>query len=216
MAKYKSEQITFSNWITYLTGLDSRIVQADADSVTIDGKVNLSFPMYQSNPDRRYMKIIVNGVEHQGETGAWFAGYTQPYVTTFIGDNVIIIRVTPSNIEAGTRGHEFVYITDGIGNYYAGIAFADRTEFNIYGTSLYDVTEGTVAYKIGAVISGISASAGTIAYSNYCPIVNGSNILFGFAKELLSCSTIAQRSVIALPNGNNYYALGTNTLIKIE
>lgn len=214
MARYKSEQITFSNWITYLTGLDSKIVQADADSVTIDGKVNLSFPLYQSNPDRRYMKIIMNEVTHQ--SGEWFSNYTQPYVTTFIGDNVIIIRVTPNNYEAGARGHEFIYITNGNGNYYSGVGYAYRTDFDIYSTSLYDVTEGTVAYKIGNVISNIIASAGTIAYSNYCPIVNGSNILFGFAKELLSCSTIAQRSVIALPNGNNYYALGTNTLIKIE
>lgn len=214
MAKYKSEQITFTNWITYLTGLDSRIVQASEDSVTIDGKVNLSFPMYQSNPDRRYMQIIINGISYQ--TREWYSNFTQPYLTTFFGDNIIIIRATPNNYTSGRGGLEFIYTTDGNGNFYAGCNYATNIEFNIYGTSLYDVTEGTVAYKIGAVISGIEASAGTIAYSNYCPILNSSNILFGFAKELLSCSSIAQRSVIALPNGSNYYALSTNTLIRIE
>ena len=211
MAQYRMEQINFANWISYLTGLDSRIVDNGDETVTIDGKFILDFPIYSSNTDRRYMRITVNGTTHQ--TADWYSAYTTPFIQTFISENVIIIRVSPSNMANLNGGHEMVFVNDGNGNYYAGVYMANP--FDINSTPLYNVSEGTVPYKLGKLIQFVMAN-NKVGYSFKVPIVDNSGVNFiGFAEDLLSCSTVPSKSSITF-EGDNYFALSTNILIKID
>ena len=60
-----------------------------------------------------------------------------------------------------------------------------------------------------------SAGAGKIDYVNHAPFISGGAKQFE-SSDIYSCSTVPQFSSIALPDGNNYYTIGTNAMVKVE
>ena len=214
MAIIKTEQILLSNWTTYLASLDDRIV-AGADSVTIDNQVILDLPMRSDTYDRRYMRITVNGIQHQ--TGEWYSSMTSPYVQSIVDDNFIIIRFTPTNYTPPFGGLEFIFVNGGNDRWYAGVQYRTNDQFIIYNNPLYYTMEGSSIYYLYKLFN-FSVDVGKLAYypDLKTPIVNSSNILAGMVQGIVSCSTTGYNSSISMPNGINYYSISTNAMVRID
>lgn len=59
------------------------------------------------------------------------------------------------------------------------------------------------------------ADAGNIDYINYSIFMSGGVKSFTFP-DIYSCSTVSIGTSIALPNGKNYFAIGTNSMVEVE
>jgi hypothetical protein len=60
-----------------------------------------------------------------------------------------------------------------------------------------------------------NAEAGNIDYINHSIFMSGGVKSFTFP-DIYSCSTVSIGTSIALPNGKNYFAIGTNALVEVE
>lgn len=211
MATYRKEQIAFANWITYLTGLDNRIVASGENTVSIDSKFTMSFYPVSSG---HQAKITVNGNDHT--TSDWYQRYANPFIETFIDANYIIIKIWSSTSDVV---YFIAYIKDNNGNFFAGIGDGVGVDvapnYDISSVAFYNVTDGVTVYNIKGIVP-FKAAPSNIAYSNYEAMIDASNNLIGFIQGFLSSSIIPVQSNISLPNGKNYYAIGKNSLIEIN
>ena len=76
------------------------------------------------------------------------------------------------------------------------------------------LNSGTMTISFYTILP-YSAGAGNIDYIEKSVFISG-GVRALFIPDIFSCSTIAQWSTIALPDGRNFIALGTNAMIEIE
>lgn len=60
-----------------------------------------------------------------------------------------------------------------------------------------------------------NAGAGNIDYINHSMFMSGGAKSFAFP-DIYSCSTVSIGTSIALPNGKNYFAIGTNSMVEVD
>lgn len=60
-----------------------------------------------------------------------------------------------------------------------------------------------------------SMGAGKVDYIEHSPFISGGVKQFD-CEDIFSCSTVPQFSSIALPNGKNYFAIGTNAMVEVD
>lgn len=60
-----------------------------------------------------------------------------------------------------------------------------------------------------------SSAAGNIDYINHSIFMSGGVKSFTFP-DIYSCSTVSMGTSIALPNGKNYFAIGTNSMVEVD
>ena len=220
--------------ISYLTGLDSRITcdttttaqYADSSNTatfnfSIDGKyiIQLKRRYVNSSTCRTWdWSNIVNGItvgsiginmwrypilptEDLEESHNWI-------VDSCIGQEEILLWMQSDYL--GTRFNSGLVKDENSTDCYAGYS----TGTSLLGGAFYRCSDCASGYTFPNMIN-FAAPAGHISYSTIAPMAcNG--VLTLYAKDILSCSTVARGSSISLPSGVNYYAIETNHMIKVD
>lgn len=224
--------------ISYLTGLDSRITcdtttalqYADSSNTatfnfSIDGKYILRITRGYANSSTTrnwYFTNIVNGIVIQQYSLRLWRYPTYPtsvleeshnlIVESCIGEKEILLWM---QADYGAERFNTALVEDQDSNEcYAGYSTGGSSYVGLLYGSFYRCSDGASGYTFPKMIN-FAAPAGHISYSTIAPMAcNG--VLTLYAKDILSCSTVARGSSISLPSGVNYYAIETNHMIKLD
>lgn len=219
--------------ISHLTSLDPRIVCMDTtEEQYSDSSAKASFRFNMDNKyifriTRTYVNsdtcrtFIFENIVNGQSTGSpslrlWrYATYptgviSQPStlnVKSSIGSNAMLIWMYASY---GTERFNTALVNNSSNSEsYCGYSTNDT----LYGAAFFRASDSSSGYSMPKVVN-FAAPAGHIAYSPICPItLNGTYVTS--IDEVYSCSTVTRGSTIALPNGENYRAIETNSMIKI-
>ena len=220
--------------ISYLTGLDSRITcntttaaqYADSSNTatfqfSIDGKyiIQLKRRSVNSSTTRTWdWSNIVNGIT-VGSAGINMWRYSilptgqidEPHsliVDSCIGQEEILFWMQGDY--QGARFNSGLVKDENSTDCYAGYS----TGTSLLGGAFYRCSDCASGYTFPNMIN-FAAPAGHIAYSTLAPMACSGTLTL-YAKDILSCSTVARGSSISLPSGVNYYAIETNHMIKLD
>ena len=100
----------------------------------------------------------------------------------------------------------FVYLNTNSDIFYASVA-----NHNVITSNFYN---GTINGNLAPTIFNYSAGAGKIDYTEKVPFLSAGTKQFDVFC-IYACSTVSQYSSIALPNGKNYFAIGTNLMVDV-
>ena len=158
--------------------------------------------------------IKVNGQTVVSTSG----NYRNFFVKGVVSDKFIFLH-TATNPYQETDSYfclSFAWILDEDNNAFVGYKYdnSDVNYLEITRLTFIKVSTGGSGYSIPKLIT-FSAGAGNIAYSSKAPIINSGAIAV-YPKNLLSCSTVSRESTIALPNGKNYFTIGTNNMVELD
>lgn len=169
-------------------------------------------------------KIVVNGTDYVTTTGIrFFSGNLAP--TASVGTN------SHFKVSAYATNHEVllwfgadsygsaipkipsnfstILICDSDNIYYCGAVGSSN---NIVGASLYKCDDETTGFQIAKLLDYAENTGDISIVKNvFNPIIKPSGI--SLTKDLYGCSTIAIGSAI-VADGDTYFAVGTNLLIK--
>ena len=209
MATYRFDNISGTDpalLANFLPTLDNRLTKV-TDSSPYDISINgdAIFRIASNS-----YKIILNGNEI-ASGGDVFQDFK---IWSIIDDNFILIRISRRGED---RFFTIAWITDGNDNNFIAGYWATSAAYNYFDMSLYSfyrVSDNTSGFTFAKMIN-FAAPTGSIAYSSIAPFTNGGSLAF-YGEDILSCSTIALESQIALPDGNIYRAISTNAMIKID
>lgn len=229
--------------IDLITGIDPRITcnttaaqqYADLTSasratfdIDIDGKFQIRLKRSATNNTQtaQYIySIIVNGNEYKISNAArWWTTNTIGTgtvsngffrVSAFITENVIFLWFgsnygTNVSIFPTSNPYSVGLIKDDNNNSFCNGVWNST---NIEDTPFYKCSDGTANYLLVKPLN-YTEGAGTIAYIDKNPI-SSDGAFSSFAKDILACSTVALGASVALPNGKNYFAIGTNIMCEI-
>ena len=159
---------------------------------------NYSFKSFLINRDVRFANA--------GKTPA--TEWTRRYYITYIkGANVRILYFGDYNSSALSGVYcSLIYLKD------SDEVYVGHTNSNtVLNASLF----GDVSTLTYSALLPYSAGASNIDYVGVTSFMSGGTKALT-TDEIYSCSTINQFSSIALPNGKNYFAIGTNALVEID
>jgi hypothetical protein len=164
-----------------------------------------------------YVSITIGGVT-TSRKGLYISG-REIKVRSVIDENFVYIVLIDLDPPYDELRHVLIsMITDGNNNYFAGQNYWENHSMSGYADKLTGIdfykTDGTHGYVFSKMIN-FAAPAGNIAYSSIAPLSNGGSLAL-YAAGILSCSTVAPFSSIALPNGKNYIAIDSNAMIEID
>lgn len=134
--------------------------------------------------------------------------WTRQYYVTYIkGANVRILYFGDYNVSALSGVNcSLIYLKD------SGEVYVGHMNSNIaLSANLYGDTD-TLTYS---ALLPYAAEAGNIEYVGTTSFMSGGTKALT-TSEIYSCSTINQFSSIGLPNGKNYFAIGTNALVEVD
>lgn len=219
--------------ISHLTSLDSCIVCMDTTAEQYADSSNTA--TFRFNMDNKYIfritrtyvnsatcrtfifENIVNGQSTGSRSLRLWRYETYPTgvigqpailnVKSSIGSNAMLIWMYA---EYGTESFNTALVNNTSNSEsYCGYSTNDT----LYGASFFRCSDSSSGYSMPKIIN-FAAPAGHIAYSPISPItLNGTYVTS--IDEVYSCSTVTRGSTIALPNGENYRAIETNSMIKI-
>lgn len=226
----------WTNFISYMTSLDSRITcnttaaeQCDIRVVytpeyifDFDGKFQIKFTRTaQWNSWSQYYAVtfIINETSHTA-TGLLFC---TPGDGTYRPDSNVFMRYSVASIISDTL--MFIWL----GNYNTSSdvsAFSDAgaflgdyagysSNYNIMAGNFYDVANAGVVVSSIAPALAYSAGSGNIDYIEKVVFVSNGTRAFEDT-NLFACSTVAFWTTISLPNGKNYLAIHTNAMVEIS
>lgn len=159
---------------------------------------NFSFKSTQSTRDIRFA--------YAGRVPTYEVA-RQYYITYVDGENVKILYFGDYNA-SGLSGTNcsLIYLKDSSEVYVGHMNSNVALNANLYGDT------NTLTYS---ALLPYATEAGSIDY------VGSTSFMSGGAKaltisEIYSCSTINQFSSIGLPNGKNYFAIGTNAMVEVD
>lgn len=231
----------WTNFISYITSLDSRITcnttaaeQCDIRVVytpeftfDFDGKFQIKFKrngQWNQWAQNYIVTYIINGVSYTpANNNNQYLLFCDPNDGTYRPDSAVFMRYSVAAIISD----ESIFIW--FGNYgqstnvstyqNAGAFIGDyagySTGYNILSGAFYDVVNaGVVAYSIAPILQ-YSAGAGNIDYIEKAVFISNGARGFEIA-GLCSCSTVTFWTTISLPNGKNYLAIHTNAMIEID
>lgn len=196
----------------YLSSLSSRITKVSDTEISIDNKVNITFSW---SGNTLTVTIKVNGTTLFTGSGG-YDYYPQPlvHIFTLISDDLIYFHIyRNTNGDTGTRDFVLAVVNDGNNNYFAGGMYNNGV-IDIHNITFYNVDTLENGYTFPKTIN-FAAPSGSIFYSSKAPFSNGGSFAF-FAKDIYSCSTVARGATIALPTGDTFVSIGTNSMVKID
>ena len=205
---YKEVNISVGyNVIDFLVSISDRFVKVDDNEATVDGKFRL-----RSNWSGASLMAYIYKDEDQ-----LFAGYSQcdyvaqpaAHLLVLISDNFILIRQNRNNYIDRYVTMMFVTNED---KHYAGGVTGNTNGHNIYALNLTSFEDSTSGYQITRLLN-FTAPAGSTAYLDRAVFSNNGDTAYWFT-ELCSCSTVPFNSTVTIL-GNNYLAIGTNTIVQI-
>ena len=224
--------------ISYLTGLDSRITcdttttaqYADSSNTatfnfSIDGKyiIRLKRNSANSSTTRSWAwSNIVNGVAVANAAINMWRYPILPTEAIYESHNLIVdscigqeeILLWMQSDYLGTRFNSGLVKDENSTDCYAGYSGGSSSYSSLLNSSWYRCADCASGYTFPNMIN-FAAPAGHISYSTIAPMTC-SGVLTLYAKDILSCSTVARGSSISLPSGVNYYAIETNHMIKLD
>ena len=130
---------------------------------------------------------------------SWFVGYAK-------GNDTLCLWLGSYNISALSNTNLSVLRIKTSNNNYLGYINSSA----IMTSTLYS-TSASVTF---ANVLPYACQSGYIDYISNAKFVSGGTKQFE-TSDFLSCSTVSLFSNIALPNGKNYLAVGTNTLLEV-
>lgn len=140
---------------------------------------------------------------HEG----WWGG--EMAIETLVSKNLIWFRASYPN-PAATDNFSMWFIANDAGTYYV----SSRGNSELYSASFSDYDTGASQNKIIRAIP-VSAAPGSIGYFPGTIVSNNGSTCFTLA-DTLSSTTVPLYSTVSLPSRENYLAIGTNTLARID
>lgn len=226
----------WTNFISYMTSLDSRITcnttaaeQCDIKKIytpvyifDFDGKFQIKFTRTDqwNNWTQNYaVNFIINGTSYAGN---WMlfcnlnAGTYRPDSNVFMQYSVAsIISDTSMFIWLGSYGTSSDVSAFSNSGAFLGDYAGYKNNYNIMAGNFYDVANaGVVASSIVPALA-YSAGPGNIDYIEKVVFVSNGTRTFEDT-NLFACSTVAFWTTISLPNGKNYLAIHTNAMVEVD
>lgn len=140
---------------------------------------------------------------HEGWWGSEMA------IETLVSKNLIWFRASYTDPTI-TDNFSMWYIANDAGTYYVN----SRGNNELYSASFSDYDTGAAQNKIIRAMP-VSAAPGSIGYFPGTIVSNNGTTCFTLA-DTLSSTTVPLYSTVSLPNSENYLAIGTNTLARID
>ena len=140
---------------------------------------------------------------HTGQWGSEMA------LETFVSKNLIWFRASYTN-PAITDSFSMWFLANDDGNYYV----SSQGDNKLYSASFSNYDTGASQNKIIRAMP-VSAAPGSVGYFPGTIVSNNGSTCFTLA-DTLSSTTVPLYSTISLPDRENYLAIGTNTLARID
>lgn len=139
-------------------------------------------------------------------TGQW---RSKMALETFVSKNLIWFRAS-YNDPAITDSFSMWFLANDDGNYYV----SSQGDNGLYSASFSNYDTGALQNKIIRAMP-VSAAPGSVGYFPGTIVSNNGSTCFTLA-DTLSSTTVPLYSTISLPDRENYLAIGTNTLARID
>lgn len=191
---------------TYMPTLSNRFTLGDAYDqkhyFVLDNKIPIWIRI--SYGQLGYINSAGNFVMlHEG----WWGG--EMAIETLVSKNLIWFRASYPN-PAITDSFSMWFIMNDTGTYYVN----SRGNNELYSASFSDYDTGAAQNKIIRAMP-VSAAPGSIGYFPGTIVSNNGTTCFTLA-DTLSSTTVPLYSTVSLPGRENYLAIGTNTLARID
>ena len=136
------------------------------------------------------------------------AANRQFFIAYFKSDNLLMLWLGSYNISAITSTVGCItMITHNNEKYVGGI--------NNYTPLSFDLIGSNSTGRIYPIAMNYSVGAGSIDYIDRSQFVSGGAKLFEVS-DVYSCSNMNSFSSIALPNGKNFFTIGTNAMVEVD
>lgn len=130
------------------------------------------------------------------------------FITYYKNDGIVHFSIGSfDTVRLSDAKHHFMLVKNG-SNWLVGRA----TYPNVPIAQTF--TDGEISGTF-PILYPYSAGAGHIDYSSSIPFISGGSKQFDCA-DIMPCSTVAQWASIALPDGKNYLAIGTNAMVELD
>lgn len=178
-------------------------------SLNIEDVATISLPTGDSN----YIQptVTYNGTSTTFPSSASIRWQEGLNISMAVSDNLVFVKFDTLVEWSSNRGATFLYVKNTSEHFFGYVTNNDNPDF--HAIPLTDGNGGS-SYYIKPILSYI-ADSGCLDYINK-GFVFLATTKFAEMPELVSCTTIVADSSISLPDGRNFYALGTNTLIEID
>ena len=217
MAKVVKKSFGSSNttmWKTFFDSFECPLLTVTISGNTLqlllDNTVQLNMPASASNWFQP-VTITYNGSTTSEVVRLWF-GNAGVRVTVITSDTLFYVQFQ----DGDSRRLCFVYeLCDGI-KYYgyrgsvssSGQSFYDISSFGL--TNL--ATDATYTHK---PMMGFNSNVGKISYIDKCGLMDSDYQLLQYDTNFIDCTTVIGDKIYTF-DGNNYYSVGTNTLVLID
>ena len=129
------------------------------------------------------------------------------YIMYVKSDNVVGLWIGAYNATSLTSVvRSILKVKTSTENYVCGATSADVMAGSFIGSNSTNTFANILPY---------TNESGHIDYINHSAFVSGGTKSFEFP-DIYTCSTLTMGASIALPNGKNYLAIGTNALIQVD
>lgn len=156
---------------------------------------------------REYPQVNIGGVNHDSNKGV----ATNCIVVAVASNNFILIKF----IDWSSSNSTVVMWINDNGLDLGGWVNVQSQNYGVNNLAFYNCDGGAItSYSIPKLIN-YAEESNKIAYSTIAPLVNGGVISSNF-EGLLSCSTTTLDSTVSLPNGKNYFTIGSNHMVEID
>ena len=217
---YETATLTFprgtTTWMKvlcdYFNQFSNRFVATNSDSIIFDNKVEFAFT--DSVTPSVYILQGSNVIANLGSWGRWNRVSSKTYgiVKFILTESVFYLTLTQT--EGGAVWYDcsgnFAILIDDNNKYLAGFTHENFTlDVDVF-TNVNDIAP---SYRIGKMFN-FNTEAQKILVGNICPIYS----LDGYSSNisgLVPCSNVTQGITITI-SGNNYYTIGTNTLLPLD
>lgn len=189
--------------------------EAHSPNIDFQGKFTMVIPVTFDSPHWFYhtgISLPTGEFIDFGEPGSrWNWNRPERYLLVYSDD---FLYCSLRERDSG-GGFTFIWCATPQGEFVGGTNLAHNwgtTELYATDMKLYNKDNILVSYNFIRTLN-FTAPPNQVAYLDMSPISSGNDSVF--LSALKSCSTTALRSTVTI-NGNNYFALDTNTLIPID
>ena len=160
-----------------------------------------SYTIYNNTTNIKTMNFTSNAnIPTASATRTFFVGYTK-------SGNVICLWLGQHNVSAlANATYSLIRVKTSNDNYLGNIGSSSVMTSTLYNANSSATFVSALPYY---------CQSGYIDYIGSAKFVSGGTKQFE-TSEIYSCSTISSFSSIALPNGKNYFAIGTNSIVEVD
>lgn len=217
MAKFAIQNFNNGdNLIDYLISLDARFAKISDTELSFDNKVNIVFSW---SGDSLQCEVKVNDtILYNGTYTYNFTSAPNFRMVYAIGESFISIRTIRNNYN--DRIHSVFIAVDDSGKVFAGGGAGAwgstyiYTSGNPYNTKIYPVDDLATPYYFIRMFD-YTSPPGKLTIAQMQPFSSVTGDLLSFTTGVYACSTVPINSTVVIM-GDTFFALDTNTLIKMD